>query len=1464
MSESDQPSDEGCPRSLQQENNTGSNTAVEGHAFSNHDLPPPPPPPRPKRASSRRGDNKAQPQFPTTIEITTPPSRIFANRIKKQRDEYSYSTAGEDGSTVNYESFHLRQASLGGSTLENESIEQRKQTTNTRGQVLVHYHPQLGDEGYESTLLDDDIHAKIHQAKRQVRESGAPLSHIYSGMHSRPLDQTREAEYHYGEDNNAASRQLRRRVFRVAMEGNQYESRRKKLLDADMDIGGPGLKDNSASISIPSGSEVKEEVVNAAQSAGVPEQKEETKPPVDEVDQPFARAPIKPIATSPPSPPKAPPSYRSIVASLINSNEPDKLLQIDKVMDKYAGREEELIKKLDMRYRRMRSRKSQSEQETTEHDVNSPSVGTRTSADGDAAAGGHLPTHAQPAQSNEAHPEPIDELTIQKTDSKIGREVQIDSNTGDEESVGLTSPKRLMFIKVEPKNRPDMQTPVHSQPQPNQPSLAKGSGIVAIQSWDRSEGNDEDSQNILSPPHVVKKSTITALQDNNGLGVFRDRQASSTTQVQSNVSSQQAEVEEDNAKGTQIDTQKIMNDFEDDIPLLPKVDPSLIVQPEDLSDSVENQVVNEHRLKGEYKETISPPKSSPVNLSNDYKLKPTDSYGDGISIITMDTKDTKHIQRAAIAQNEDNFSFEKRPPNSITLAGKGDSGGSETLGKNEKSELLKAVSDGDRTVSNEMARSTSLKIDNVEARIKVRHEIMKEEAQLRAFKTMGMADDDDEVEDPDRDMPSLGEGDDQSSFVGRSLRAATPQVNNMKAIDDEQGCAVGNEHTQVAAQQKSEPTVSSSMVERLSGATVLEEEVTRLLAEKESRLQAEKAAALIKAQREVEIERRARLEAEAARRKAEEELERLKSCQLSTAISAPIVEKQRIDVDRPLATIPTVRAAAVPDDATVSSIVSTARQEAEAARAKAEMDLARLKEYRTRNVDEYAEDELMTDGNVQVGKRDGAELKYVDYATVEAEAARHLKRLEADRKAAEKVTDQATEPETNDGEGSPVDEGEVEAIIPANASNDLAGDEVEKFRMTYSKDENDNKQDETSGTEKCVDSHGTENDVAHQSSIAEVLESLKSDSPVAVYETATDESTRIHAHVSNDRTCSTAQPLEEEHTEHTEHTAAATESVAEERIGKEEDEGSPRIEKSFSQEILESSNRKAKATAEHDFPSTTMTHAPVAAAAAADDSNEDDETQVHHIARENFEGDPSKGQLSFTKGSKIEAHSNQRGPWWLGRCEGRTGWFPAVSVVPASEFMANVVGLSKPIGIEDEERDGSNPMTEEELQETYDMIRSPSDDLSNDASGDSPAKSRWLESKETPGSRSSSPPLVRHDPSKMAGLSQRLYENSEAVSTDAPSQDPSQSALSAAGGFQEPEDIVGDLLRMMNEERQSDKAHHEELKPARLDVTNEQQVWRAAKDPKTGLIYYFHVKTKEVRQSTRQVFSIYQYTNSFI
>ena len=60
------------------------------------------------------------------------------------------------------------------------------------------------------------------------------------------------------------------------------------------------------------------------------------------------------MSQPPPSPPSQPPSYKTLVYNLIAANEPEKLVQIDRVMEKYKGREEELIKKLDLRYRRRR------------------------------------------------------------------------------------------------------------------------------------------------------------------------------------------------------------------------------------------------------------------------------------------------------------------------------------------------------------------------------------------------------------------------------------------------------------------------------------------------------------------------------------------------------------------------------------------------------------------------------------------------------------------------------------------------------------------------------------------------------------------------------------------------------------------------------------------------------------------------------------------------------------------------------------------------------------------------------------------------------------------------------------------------------------------------------------------------------------------------------------------------------
>ena len=53
------------------------------------------------------------------------------------------------------------------------------------------------------------------------------------------------------EYNNAATRQIRRRVFRVAMERGVHDERRKKLASADADVGGPSLNTKSLSPRFP-------------------------------------------------------------------------------------------------------------------------------------------------------------------------------------------------------------------------------------------------------------------------------------------------------------------------------------------------------------------------------------------------------------------------------------------------------------------------------------------------------------------------------------------------------------------------------------------------------------------------------------------------------------------------------------------------------------------------------------------------------------------------------------------------------------------------------------------------------------------------------------------------------------------------------------------------------------------------------------------------------------------------------------------------------------------------------------------------------------------------------------------------------------------------------------------------------------------------------------------------------------
>jgi len=305
---------------------------------------------------------------------------------------------------------------------------------------------------------------------------------------------------------------------------------------------------------------------------------------------------------------------------------------------------------------------------------------------------------------------------------------------------------------------------------------------------------------------------------------------------------------------------------------------------------------------------------------------------------------------------------------------------------------------------------------------------------------------------------------------------------------------------------------------------------------------------------------------------------------------------------------------------------------------------------------------------------------------------------------------------------------------------------------------------------------------------------------------------------------------------------------------------------------------------EHGFPSTTMIHSPrfsieskpaskTAVTKDAPDNQvekeEDDEAQIHHVARVTFEGDRSKGQLSFTTGSKVEAHSNQRGPWWLGRCCGRTGWFPASAVVPASEFLRSPVNRPSS-NIADEDENDVAQLSGDELNAVYDLIRNPSE--SEDES--SPAKSRWLGSADKSNaaqpSRDYSPPPSRFDPSEMAGLSERLYDSHD---------DDSHSNKNEIVGRSPPPTSYGEIasesksVEVLHHPEETDETLSKDKPPkaqsqsaeiskvgenvskgnaakyspseANAAKTKPKLGWRATKDPNSGLIYYYHAGTRE-------------------
>ncbi|KAL7493622.1 hypothetical protein ACHAWT_005212 [Skeletonema menzelii] len=302
------------------------------------------------------------------------------------------------------------------------------------------------------------------------------------------------------------------------------------------------------------------------------------------------------------------------------------------------------------------------------------------------------------------------------------------------------------------------------------------------------------------------------------------------------------------------------------------------------------------------------------------------------------------------------------------------------------------------------------------------------------------------------------------------------------------------------------------------------------------------------------------------------------------------------------------------------------------------------------------------------------------------------------------------------------------------------------------------------------------------------------------------------------------------------------------------DEVSP---KEMNEEVDQSLGQGVTQRSEHDFPSTTMVHElPSQDTISEQRSDADEDANINHVATVAFEGNRAKGQLSFITGSKILAHSNQRGPWWLGRCGKQTGWFPANAVVPESEYLKNIASALPAEMDEDNDRLGG--LSNEELAATYDLIRNPSDPIDDgdvdddDDDNGSPARNRWLDDTskkyEAPSSRSNSPPPSKSDPSKMEGLNQPLYQPNESDVVDSTPQ----------LGF-EGMNRLGKSI----EEHSEDKPKKSFIGPPRAIAETDSpkilqtnsssqskkkkkpQEWKAAQDPSTGLTYYYHLKTRE-------------------
>ena len=576
-------------------------------------------------------------------------------------------------------------------------------------------------------------------------------------MHSRSIDDVREKEVmssggNSNVDDTASARQLRRRMYRMTLERNvTLEETRRKVLTGDQ----PSMDDKYTTM--------KQQHHHQQSSL----------PAVPKARRNIATvtSPTESIASTsstqhnthhrpPPPPPTTTPSYRAIVTNLIRNNEPEKLTQIDRVMNKYKGREEELITKLDLRYRKKKKKEG-----------GGSGVGSNT-------------TTSEFARQDELMMSQERQTTSSYGEGQMTQLSQ--ENVGESEGFLGTTTITAAGNNVTPQGSPRKDR----------------SAIQVMQSWDRNhsevEDNDDGKKHTQEVENTVSSTIITtSKQAAPDVAVSK---AMDMEEEQIMDSSELAISARTSSTRTEVHSNITQKDDMDDEGRLPKVPESQTIHVDTPPRST--ALTSTNRMTGDIDQQTNNNQGSPA-------------FNDDISLITMETKGTFNRNNRAVEGGEGVYSYAemmRRPPASIIVDG---ATANSSPASNPNSDLdyhLKSaekkpqqkefvppkiqrllpeyekVSDEDKNKAAAVKSEAATKLDSVEARILARRRLREVSAALISEK-----DESEPSGEINDNKQPLGENstmafDEEESFVGRSKsveQASTAIDNSFSLIESE-------------------------------------------------------------------------------------------------------------------------------------------------------------------------------------------------------------------------------------------------------------------------------------------------------------------------------------------------------------------------------------------------------------------------------------------------------------------------------------------------------------------------------------------------------------------------------------------------------------------------------------------------------------------------------------------------------